>query len=186
MTEVTLILNDLKDGDSEAANRLLPVVYEELRRMAAAKMAEENNGHTLQATALVHEAYLRLVGIQKGSSWDGRAHFFAAAAESMRRILVESARRKKQIKHGGNLERSPLEAVTLPEKSSPEDIVILDDALQQLGEKDPNAATLVKLRCFVGMTLEEAADALGVSSATAYRDWAYARAWLFRALVDDK
>jgi len=182
MSDVTLILSEIENGDAEAADRLLPFVYHELRRLASASMANEANGHTLQATALVHEAYLRLVGSSKDQQWDGRGHFFAAAAEAMRRILVENARQKQQLKHGGGLSPVPLDDVAISTGTSAEEIVAIHDSLRLLENEDAAAATLVKLRYFAGMTLEEAAESLGISVRTAYRDWAYARAWLFRAL----
>lgn len=180
--DITLILNDIEKGEAGAADRLLPLVYGELRQLAIAKMAMEPKGHTLQATALVHEAYLRLIGSSDGENWHGRGHFFAAAAEAMRRILVDHARGKKQLKRGGDHSRVPLEEVAISRQMTPEQIVAIDEALGVLDEQDSQAATLVKLRFFVGMTLEEAAQSLGVSVSTASRDWAYARAFLFRAL----
>lgn len=186
MSDVTQLIKNIEKGEADAAGQLLPVVYEELRRLASAKIANEPHGQTLQPTALVHEAYLRLVGSANGETWENRAHFFAAAAEAMRRILVENARRKKQLKNGGGRQRMPLEAVSLTGQTSPEQVVLIDEALNLLAQKDPKSATLVKLRFFVGMTLKEAADSMGVSEATAYRDWAYARAWLFRALGESQ
>ena len=188
MSEVTRILSAIEQGDPHAASQLLPLVYDELRQLAAHKLAHENPGQTLQPTALVHEAYLRLVATpatQAGEDepqWDSRGHFFAAAAEAMRRILVEQARRKKRIKHGGDLQRVDLEGQDVPVRPPPEEILALDDALTRLAEEDPEAARVVQLHFFAGLSIEQAAEALGVSRATAYRQWSYARAWLGDAL----
>ncbi|MEX2168351.1 MAG: ECF-type sigma factor [Pirellulales bacterium] len=176
MTDVTKILSEIEHGDSAAAERLLPLVYDELRKLAAAKLTHEKPGQTLQATALVHEAYLRLVGSQDAGRWDGRRHFFAAAAESMRRILIDSARRKQSQKRGGDWRRQPLEAVAAPQPD--EELLALDEALKKLATADPVKAKLVELRYFAGLTGEEAAEVLGISPTTADRHWAYARAWL--------
>jgi RNA polymerase sigma factor (TIGR02999 family) len=187
MSEVTRILSAIEQGDPCAAGRLLPLVYDELRKLAAARLAQEKPGQTLEATALVHEAYLRLVGSEWASSppaWNGRGHFFAAAAEAMRRILVESARRKKRHRHGGGRRRVSLRDVPALERT-PEDVLVLDDALTRLAAEDPAAADLVKLRFYAGLSVEEAADALGVSRAQGYRHWSYARAWLRCALEDE-
>jgi len=174
MSEVTCILSAIERGDPQAAERLLPLVYQELRQLAAQKLAQEKPGHTLEATALVHEAYLRLVGDQH---FDSRGHFFAAAAEAMRRVLVETARRKKLPKHGGGRRRVELnEAHRIFESS--EDLLLLDQALVRLSAEDAWAVEIVKLRLFAGLSVEEAADALGLSRATAYRHWTFARAWL--------
>ena len=183
MTEVTHILSAIEQGDSNAASRLLPLVYAELRRLAAQKLAREGPGQTLEATGLVHEAYLRLVGEGEGQHFNSRGHFFAAAAEAMRRILVERARRKRSRKHGGGLVRQDLDAVqpTAPELG--EDLLALDEALNRLAEKDPVKAELIKLRHFAGLTVEEAARALGISPTTANRYWAYARAWLHQEIT---
>lgn len=180
MNEVTRILADLARGDSHAAAQLLPLVYDDLRRLAATRLAAEPSGNTLQPTALVHEAYLRLVGTPGGDHWDHRGHFFAAAAEAMRRILIEQARRKATARQGGARQRQALdpEAAASPEPS--EDLLALDEALDRLAAEDPLKADLVKLRYFVGMSLAEAAAALGLSERTAGRHWAYARAWLRR------
>jgi RNA polymerase sigma factor (TIGR02999 family) len=210
VNEVTHILNAIDQGDPKAADRLLPLVYEELRRLAAQRLAHEKPGQTLQPTALVHEAYLRLVGAGGGSDesevsseterqkdagpgqaqqWDGRGHFFAAAAEAMRRILVDSARRKKRGKHGGDRGRVDLDERDAPEPHSQrsgvsgplvrdEEIVALDQALTQLAAEDPAAAQVVQLHFFAGLSIEQVADTLGISRATAYRQWSYARAWL--------
>jgi len=184
MTDVTRILSAIEQGDPRAAEQLLPLVYDELRKLAAQKMAQEKPGQTLQATALVHEAYLRLVGNSKSSPphWDNRGHFFAAAAEAMRRILVENARRRHAQKRGGVCER--IELPELAERGADEqvDLVALDDALKTLEEQHPQKAQVVKLRFFAGCTLEETAGLLGISRATAQRHWAYARAWLFGRL----
>jgi RNA polymerase sigma factor (TIGR02999 family) len=178
MSEVTQILNAIEAGDAQAAAQLLPLVYDELRRLAAAQMAREKPGHTLDATALVHEAYLRLVGLDEADRFANRSHFFASAAEAMRRILVESARRKASLKRGGALARQPLDGRDLPQHRSPEELLAVHDALDRLAKSDPRAAELVKLRYFAGFTLEEAADVLGISPRTADSVWAYARAWL--------
>ena len=185
MTDVTQLLRAATDGDRQAAADLLPVVYDELRRLAAHRFAHEKPGHTLQPTALVHEAYLRLVGAADDPRWDGRGHFFAAAAEAMRRILVESARRKGRVKHGGNLKRTPLDEADVPVRPPAEEILALDEALTNLAAEDADAARLVELHFFAGMPIEEVADALGVSRATAYRQWSYARAWLRVAVGGD-
>jgi RNA polymerase sigma factor (TIGR02999 family) len=178
MSDVTRILSAIEQGDPSAAEQLLPLVYDELRQLAAAKLAQERAGQTLQPTALVHEAYLRLVGGGEELHWDSRGHFFAAAAEAMRRILVESARRKARVKHGGNRPRVPLEDQDVPVRPPPEEILALDEALTRLTEEDAAAAQVVQLHFFAGLSIEEAAAALGVARATAYRHWAYARAWL--------
>jgi RNA polymerase sigma factor (TIGR02999 family) len=183
MGDVTRILDAIGQGDAEAAGRLLPLVYEELRGLAAGKLAHEKPGQTLQPTALVHEAYLRLFGKgTAGQHWDGRGHFFAAAAGAMRRILVENARRKKSRKRGGDRTRQPLDPdqVALPEVS--EDLLALDEALDKLALSQPKVAQLVSLRYFAGLTIKEAAGALGVSPRTADSYWAYARAWLLAEL----
>jgi RNA polymerase sigma factor (TIGR02999 family) len=182
MTEVTHILRSIEGGDPAAAERLLPLVYDEMRALAAARLAREAPGQTLQATALVHEAYLRLVGGDPGRPWDGRGHFFAAAAEAMRRILVDNARRKATGKHGGGRRRRDLDGVEAAAAAPAEDLLALDEALSRLAAVDPPKAALVKLRYFAGLSTEEAALALGISAATAKRHWAYARAWLFRAV----
>lgn len=182
--QMTAILSAVEAGDRQAAHQLLPLVYEELRRLAAVRLADEAPGNTLNATALVHEAYLRLTKPNDGARWDGRGHFFAAAAEAMRRILVESARRKARRKHGGDRRRVDLE-MSAPQATAPrDDILALDEALTRLAEIDTQAARLVELRHFTGMTMEEAALALGISSRTADRVWAFARAWLHREIAD--
>lgn len=182
MSNVTQILQAAEQGDAKAANELLPLVYEELRRLAAYKMSQEAPGHTLQPTALVHEAYLRLVGPGQSQQWDGRGHFFAAAAEAMRRILVESARRKRRLKHGGQLERVDVDEVELPLPMPGDELLALDEALDRLATVDSRAAEVVKLCFFVGLTQEQAGKELGISLATAERLWSFARAWLFQEM----
>jgi RNA polymerase sigma factor (TIGR02999 family) len=186
MTDVTRILSAIQRGDPQAAEQLLPLVYDELRKLAATKLARESPGQTLQATALVHEAYLRLVeGERPGPAppWDSRRHFFAAAAEAMRRILVESARRKRRVRHGGGRQRLDLdEGLSLP--GPREDLLALDEALARLAEEQPLKAELVKLRFFAGLTMPEAAEALGLSLATAERYWTFARSWLYAELAE--
>ena len=182
MHEITRILSAIEQGDPRAAERLLPLVYDELRRLAAEKMAQEKPGQTLQATALVHEAYIRLVDVEKAQHWDSRGHFFAAAAEAMRRILVEKARRKASSKRGGQCQRIALVDVAHETDDDRVDLLALDEALKKLEQQHPEKARLVKLRFFAGCTLEETAEILGVSRATAQRSWAYARAWLFGQL----
>jgi RNA polymerase sigma factor (TIGR02999 family) len=183
MNEVTQVLDAIARGDACAADRLLPLVYNELRRLAGQKMAGEKAGQTLQATALVHEAYLRLLGDGQPQPWNGRGHFFAAAAEAMRRILVDRARRKRRPKHGGDRRRIELDEA-LPGAAPREDLLALDEALTRLAAQEPVKAELVKLRYFAGLSLEEAAACLDISPATAKRYWAVARAWLFAALSD--
>jgi RNA polymerase sigma factor (TIGR02999 family) len=185
MNEVTRILSAAEQGDPGAAEQLLPLVYDELRKLAAHKLAQEKAGQTLQATALVHDAYLRLVGARDDQRWDHRGHFFAAAAEAMRRILVENARRKRTIKHGGDLLRQDLDSIQLAAPELGEDLEALDAALNRLARKDPIKADLVKLRHFAGLTIEEAAQALDISMTTANRYWAYARAWLHQEIISD-
>ena len=183
MSEVTRILSAIEAGDPDAASQLLPLVYDKLRELAARKMALEKPGHTLQATALVHEAYVRLVDVEQANSWDSRGHFFAAAAEAMRRILIEESRRKRSLKRGGGLVRVELDNAA-PESGWPisDDLLALDEALTKLAETDAEAAKLVQLRYFAGLTVQEAADVLGISSRTAKRNWAFARAWLQREI----
>jgi len=185
MNEVTQILNAIEAGEPRAAEKLLPLVYDELRKLAAAKLSHEQAGQTLQATALVHEAYLRLVDVDKVQQWDSRGHFFAAAAEAMRRILVENARRKGRQKHGGELDRVELSESDLATTTSDERLLAIDEALDTLAQDDPQAAELVKLRFFAGFSLTEAAEILGMSRTTAYEQWAYARAWL-RCQVEER
>jgi len=178
MSDVTRILSQIDAGDPAAAEQLLPLVYDELRKLAAARLAHEKPGQTLDATALVHEAYLRLVGGNPVQNWNSRGHFFGAAAEAMRRILIGQARHKASLKAGGQRRRVDLSDVE-PEIQGPQlDVIALDEALAQLAARDPRAATLVKLRFFAGLTMPQAADALGVSLATAENDWAYAKSWL--------
>jgi RNA polymerase sigma factor (TIGR02999 family) len=178
VNEVTRILSSIEQGDPSAAEQLLPLLYQELRRLAAQKLAQERPGQTLQATALVHEAYLRLVDGAETRHWNSRGHFFAAAAEAMRRILVERARRKKRRKHGGDLNRVDIDSPDLTYQSSGEDILAINDALEQLDADNPDAARLVRLRYFAGLSVEEAARAAGIPRSTAYEHWAYARACL--------
>jgi len=182
MDEVTRILSAIEQGDPQAAAQLLPLVYDELRKLAAQRLAQEKPGQTLQATALVHEAYLRLVGASEPRDWNGRGHFFAAAAEGMRRILVENAQRKQSAKAGGPWQRQELIDAALAVDSTGDDLFAVDEALSRLAEAHPRAARLVHLRFFLGQTIEEAAAHLGMDARTAYRDWAYARAWLRREL----
>jgi RNA polymerase sigma factor (TIGR02999 family) len=182
MTEVTRLLSAMGRDDPQAAEKLLPLVYDELRKLAAQKLAQEGPGQTLQPTALVHEAYLRLVGTDAERGWDGRGHFFAAAAEAMRRILVDNARRKRSLKRGGGLARRPLDEALLLAPDTHEDVEALDEALRLLAAKHPLKARLVELRFFAGLTAEQAARCLGISTATAERHWAFARAWLYRKM----
>ena len=186
MADVTQLLDAAAAGDPKAAAELLPLVYDELRKLAAARMAEEKPDQTLQATALVHEAYLRLVGGQKQQDWNGRGHFFAAAAEAMRRILVEQARRKGRQKRGGERQRLSLDDLEIPFTGPSDELLAVDEVLTRLAEKHPEKADLVKLRFFGGLTGEEAAQALGISPATADRYWTFARAWLFRELAGEE
>jgi RNA polymerase sigma factor (TIGR02999 family) len=189
MSEVTHILSAIEQGDPHAAEQLLPLVYEELRKLAAAKLAQEKPGQTLEATALVHEAYLRLVAPASGAAsarrdphWESRGHFFSAAAEAMRRILIDNARRKKADKHGGGWQRHELLDAALAMDSSSEELFAVDEALSRLAARELECARLVELHCFAGLTLEEAAECLHISARTAYRHWAYARSWLRREL----
>ena len=181
MSDVTRILIAIEQGDAKAADKLLPLVYEELRRLAGLKMSQEPPGQTLQATALVHEAYIRLVGAEN-QNWSSRGHFFAAAAESMRRILIENARRKQRRKHGGGHQRVELDDADVTIEDALTDIIALDEALAKLAEEDPIKADLVKLRYFAGLTIEQAAKILQISRATADRYWSYARAFLFHEI----
>jgi RNA polymerase sigma factor (TIGR02999 family) len=194
MHDVTQILAAIEQGESLATEQLLPLVYDELRRLAAGRLAREAPGQTLQPTALVHEAYLRLVGNsprpataeqgQPAGRWDSRAHFFAAAAEAMRRILVENARRKKAVRHGGELRRVALDDLDLAVASDPDEMILLDEALSRLAQEDAAAAMLVKLRYFSGLSVEEAAEMAGFPRATAYRHWSFARAWLLSQIKE--
>jgi RNA polymerase sigma factor (TIGR02999 family) len=183
INDVTHLLSTVEKGDARAAEQLLPLVYDELRKLAAQRLAQEEPGQTLQATALVHEAYLRLVDQDQARRWDSRGHCFAAAAEAMRRILVENARRKRRAKHGGDLERIEFELTSLPTRMAPDELIALDEALGELERQDPRKARLVTLRYFGGMTIEEAADVLQISRVTAHRDWVYARAWLHHQMT---
>jgi RNA polymerase sigma factor (TIGR02999 family) len=182
MTDVTRILNAIEGGDPKAADELLPLVYEELRILAAQKMAQEEPGQTLQATALVHEAYLRLVEGGEDQNWNSRGHFFKAAAEAMRRILIESARRKGRVKHGGNRHRVELDEFDLSIDGPSYDLVVLDECLKQLQTEEQAIADLVKLRFYAGLTLEQAANILKISKRTAIRYWVYAQAWLYKEM----
>jgi RNA polymerase sigma factor (TIGR02999 family) len=179
MSDVTRVLSQIEQGDPQAAEQLLPLVYDELRKLAAARLAQEKPGQTLQATALVHEAYLRLVEPDQAQQWNSRGHFFAAAAEAMRRILTETARRKLRHKHGGERTRVNLDDVELVANLPPDEMLALNDAIDALAAHDAAAADLVKVRYFAGLSVEEAAQSLGLSCTTAYRHWTYARAWLF-------
>jgi len=183
MFDVTRILSQIEQGDPQAAERLLPLVYDELRKLAAAKLAQEKPGQTLQATALVHEAYVRLVGGGQSREWTGRTHFFRAAAEAMRRVLVDAARSKQCAKRGGAKQAAELEQIAAPAVLAQDDILAVDEALEKLAQHDPQKAELVKLRHFAGLTLEEAAEALGISRATADRHWGYAKTWLYCELT---
>jgi RNA polymerase sigma factor (TIGR02999 family) len=185
MSEVTQILNDIEQGNPQAADKLLPLVYDELRKLAAEKMAQEKPGQTLEATGLVHEAYVRLVGPDQNKKWENRGHFFAAAAEAMRRILINRARDKGRQKRGGDRQRLDLERLAVADKASDEEVIAVDDALQRLGEQNPPCAELVKLRFFTGLTMEEAAAALNIAPRTAHRYWVFARAWLYNVLRQD-
>ena len=178
MTDVTRILSAIEQGDAQASEQLLPLVYDELRKLAAQKMAQEKPGQTLQATALVHEAYIRLVDVQKAQHWDSRGHFFAAAAEAMRRILVENARRKRSLQAGGIMRRVDLDDAQVALDQDCDDLLALDDALTELSAEDPVAAELAELRLFGGLTVDEAAKRLGMSRRTGFRHWTYARAFL--------
>lgn len=182
MVDIAGLLHAAAAGDPTVAAQIFPLVYDELRKLAAARMAAEAPGHTLQPTALVHEAYLRLVGADPSREWNGRGHFFFAAAEAMRRILVEQARRKRRVRHGGGQVRIGLENLDVAEEGDAEELVALDEALQRLTAEEPAAAAVVKLRYFAGLTTEAAAAALGISLRTANRHWAYAKAWLYQQL----
>jgi RNA polymerase sigma factor (TIGR02999 family) len=181
MSDVTRILQSIETGDAKAAGELLPLVYEELRKLAAARMANESPNQTLQPTALVHEAWLRLTG-NENVKWQGRAHFFGAAAEAMRRILIDNARRKRALRHGGGQQRLDIEEMEIATPIKEQELLDMDEALEKFAALDKQKADLVKLRYFVGLTLEESAQILGVSTPTAKRWWAYARAWLYRQI----
>jgi RNA polymerase sigma factor (TIGR02999 family) len=185
VSDVTQILGAIQQGDPKAAGELLPLVYQELRRLAAFRMANESPGQTLQPTALVHEAWLRLVGSEQ-QTWQNRAHFFGAAAEAMRRILIENARRKRAVRHGGGQQRLDIEEVNVAAGVKDDELLALDEALDKFAARDREKAELVKLRYFAGLSFEEAAEILGVSIPTAKRWWAYARAWLFQEMTESK
>jgi RNA polymerase sigma factor (TIGR02999 family) len=184
VSDVTQIIETVAAGDPHAADQLLPIVYNELRRLAGQRLGQEPPGQTLQPTALVHEAYLRLVDVKEPQQWRNRGHFFAAAAEAMRRILVEQARRKASLKHGGGWQRVEMGDVAGEANAQSLDLLALDDALKQLAAKDPRKAELVKLRFFAGLTIPQAAEAIGISSTTADNDWAYAKSWLRVQMAD--
>jgi RNA polymerase sigma factor (TIGR02999 family) len=186
VNEVTRVLEMIQRGEEGATEQLLPLVYDELRRLAASRLASEPPGHTLQATALVHEVFVRLVDVQNAQQWNSRAHFFGAAAEAMRRILIEHARAKQRLKRGGDLVRSELKDIPVIENNIREDLLSLDDALNKLSKDEPLASQLVKLRYFVGLTSAEAADALNISPRSADRLWQFARAWLHREINGDR
>ncbi len=186
MNHVTRILNAIEHGDPTATDQLLPLVYQELRKLAAAKLSKEKPGQTIQATVLVHEAYLRLLGSDVEMHWNGRGHFFGAAAKAMQRILVENARRKQRLKAGGEHQRVQLSEVAIEDHGSAVDVLAVDEALEKLERLDHRKAELVRLRFFAGLTLAEAARAIGVSSATADNDWAYAKTWLRVEMSDQK
>lgn len=184
MNDVTRILSAIEKGEPRAAEQLLPLVYDELRRLAAQKLAQEKSGQTLEATALVHEAYLRLVDVDQAPQWNGRGHFFAAAAEAMRRILIDNARRKQAEKHGGGKRRLHLDHLDVLAEASADELLALDEALERLTCQDPRAAQLVKLHCFAGLTVQQAAEVIDLSRTNAYRLWTFARAWLHSQLAE--
>lgn len=186
MRDVTQILQQIEAGDPAAAEELLPLVYDELRKLAAAKMALESPDHTLQATALVHEAYLKLIGGNSPPDWQNRRHFFMAAAEAMRRILIDHSRRRQRVKHGGDRQQVALALVEQPIESRPDELLLIDEALERLEREDPQAAEVVKLCYFGGLEVEAAGDVLGCSRATAYRHWNYARAWLHAEIAREE
>lgn len=179
MSEVTQILSRLDSGDTSASSELLPLVYDELRKLASARLANEKPGQTLQATALVHEAYLRLVGLEQPQRWDNCGHFFAAAAEAMRRILIDRARRNRRLKHGGSHKRVELDEAMQPSSAHDEEMIAVNDLLDELASQDPITADVVKLRYFAGFTVEEVANLLQISASTVKRRWNFARAWLY-------
>jgi RNA polymerase sigma factor (TIGR02999 family) len=185
MSDVTRILSQIEQGDGQAAEQLLPLVYEELRKLAAQRMAQEKPGQTLQATALVHEAYIRLVDVEKAQHWDSRGHFFSAAAEAMRRILVNRAREKGRLKHGGDRNRLDFDGLEIAVNDPGREVLVLDDVLERLAAEDPESAHLLELRFFAGLTMEQAASALGMSRRTAFRCWTFARAWLYQQMDPD-
>jgi RNA polymerase sigma factor (TIGR02999 family) len=182
MTEASQILIAIQDGDPQAASKLLPLVYDELRRLAAQRLAQEKSGLTLDATSLVHEAYVRLIGDNAERAWNGRGHFFAAASEAMRRILIENARRKRRLRHGGDRQRQKLNEAELAEAEVDDKLLAVDEALDQLAQEEPVVAEVVKLRFYVGLTIEKTAEVLDLSKRTVNRHWAYARAWLYQHL----
>src|SRR5262245_25597481 len=184
MSEVTRILSAIEHGDPSASEQLLPLVYEELRKLAARRLAQEKPGQTLEASALVHEAYLRLVDVEKAHHWDSRGHFFAAAAEAMRRILIDAARSKAAQKRGGAYHRIDLNRAGLATQTEPDDLLLLNDTLDALARTDPEAAQLTKLRFFAGLSVQQAGEMMGLSRSSAYERWTFARAWLFRELKD--
>ena len=184
MSDVTRILSEIESGDPSASEKLLPLVYEELRKLAAGRLAKENHGQTLQATALVHEAYLRLVDTRQAQHWDSRGHFFTAAAESIRRILIERARRKGRVRHGGGMKRLDLDQAASVAEETGGELLALDEALTRFAALEPGKAELVKLRYFAGLSIDEAAEMLGISRSTAKRYWIYARAWLLAEIHD--
>ena len=184
MNDVTRILSQIEQGDGNAAEQLLPLVYEELRKLAAARLTREKPGQTLQATALVHDAYIRLVDVQKAQHWNSCWHFFAAAAEAMRRILIEQARKKHRQRHGGQFNRVELDEAQLSTNLPPDELLMLNDAIDALAAHDRVAAELVKVRYFAGLSMEQAAEAMGISRSTVYEHWTYARAWLLASLRD--
>jgi RNA polymerase sigma factor (TIGR02999 family) len=186
MSEVTEILNAIERSEPHAADQLLPLVYDELRRLASQKMQAESAGHTLSGTALVHEAYIRLVKTEDTADFNSRGHFFGAAAQAMRRILIDNARRKTRVKHGGDQKRQRLTGLNLAAPSTPEELLAIDEALAAFEQKDPTKAELVKLRFYVGLSVEQAAEVLEISTSTADRYWSYARAWLYRELTRDE
>ena len=185
MSDVTRILGQIEDGDSQAAEKLLPLIYDELRALASVKMADESPDHTLQATALVHEAYIRLVDVDQAQHWNSRGHFFGAAAEAMRRILLNRARDKATSKRGGDWSRVTLDTITAPEGVDPGELIALDEAFEQLEQRDPHAAKIAKLRMFAGLTVSETSNALNIPKRTVDRHWAFARAWLRTHLSAD-
>ena len=185
MNDVTQLLDAIDDGDAQASAKLLPLVYEELRKLAAQRLAKEPVGQTLQATALVHDAFVRLVDAERQQKWNSRGHFFGAAAEAMRRILVENARRKRSFKRGGDLVRQDLDIADIASSGLKHDVLAVDEVLDRLSEIDGQAATLVKLRYFTGLSMTETAEALGVSTRSAERSWTWAKAWMFREMQSD-
>ncbi len=186
MSDVTQILSRIEAGDPNASEKLLPLVYDELKQLAAHRLAQERPGHTLQPTALVHEAYLRLIGADERPQWNSRGHFFAAAAEAMRRILIEHARRKSRLKHGGGFMRVDVDVAELPTHMQAEELIDLDEALEKLRRNDPLKAQLVTLRYFGGLTIDQASEALNISRVTAFRYWTFARAWLHHEMTGER